>query len=317
MKPWLLIVVNKTPSLLRQYKAKTSLRHKRERWFYLLISPWLIGFLLFQAGPLLAGFFLAFVDWPLPQAPQWVGLDHFSRLIHDSLFSKTLTNTAYYALGSVPLGLALGLSLALLLNRNGRLLPLFRTIFFLPVVVSSVALVLLWGWIFNGRYGLLNNLLSIIGIQGPAWLQDEQWAMPALILMSLWLVGVNMVIYLAALQQIPSVLYEAAAMDGAGYTKRLRHITWPMLSPVTFYLLIVNLIGAFQVFTPTYILTQGGPNNATLTLPLYIYQTAFTYGDFGYASALATVLFLAIVALTVIQFRLADRWVFYRGGQPL
>jgi multiple sugar transport system permease protein len=293
----------------------SPLAKRRERWFYLLVSPWIIGFLLFQGGPLLGAFALALGDWPFPNPPTFVGLSHFRAMAADTLLWKSLFNTAYYALGSVPPGIALGLLLALLLNRAGRVTALFRTIFFLPIVVSSVALTLLGGWIFNPRYGLLNQLLALTGIQGPGWLHDEAWAMPALILMSLWLLGVNMVIYLAALQNIPPELEEAAELDGAGSWNRFRHVTWPLLSPVTFYLLVVNLIGSFQVFTPSYILTQGGPNNATLTLPLYIYFNAFSWGNLGYASAISFVLFLSVMGLTVWQFRLADRWVFYAGGR--
>ena len=187
----------------------------------------------------------------------------------------------------MPAGIFLGLVLALLLNQKRRGVSLFRGIFFLPVVVSGVATTLVWGWVFNPRYGLVNALLALVGIRGPAWLQDEHWAMPALILMSLWNVGVNMVIYLAALQDVP----------------------------VTFYLIVVNLIGSFQMFTPTYILTRGGPNNATLTLPLYIYLNAFSWGNLGYASTLSFILFLFIAILTLVQFRLAKRWVFYARGE--
>ncbi len=292
-----------------------TLEKKRERWFYLLISPWIIGFLFFQGGPLLGAFALSLGEWPFPNPPKFVGLDHFLRMPSDPLLWRTLFNSAYYALGTVPPGIGLGLGLALLLNRPGRLVALFRLLFFLPIVVSSVALALMWGWIFNPRYGPLNQLLALGGIRGPGWFHDEAWAMPALILMILWLLGINMVIYLAALQQIPDELHEAAALDGAGRWARFRHITWPLLSPVTFYLLVVNFIGSFQVFTPSYILTQGGPNNATLTLPLYIYFNAFSWGNLGYASAVALVLFLIVMALTFWQFRLADRWVFYAGGR--
>ena len=215
----------------------------------------------------------------------------------------------------MPAGIFLGLVLALLLNQKRRGVSLFRGVFFLPVVVSGVATTLVWGWVFNPRYGLVNALLALVGIRGPAWLQDEHWAMPALILMSLWNVGVNMVIYLAALQDVPVELNEAAALDGAGRWARFRYIAWPLISPVTFYLIVVNLIGSFQMFTPTYILTRGGPNNATLTLPLYIYLNAFSWGNLGYASTLSFILFLFIAILTLVQFRLAKRWVFYARGE--
>jgi multiple sugar transport system permease protein len=288
---------------------------RRERWFFVLISPWLVGLLLFQAGPILGAFALSFAEWPLPQPPHFVGLKHLRTLATDPLFGRTLINTAYYALATVPAGIAAGLALALLLNRKRRGVYLFRALFFLPVVVSGVAMTLLWGWVFNPRYGVINAILQQIGVRGPAWLQDEAWAMPALILMSLWGVGTNVVVYLAALQGVPSELHEAAALDGAGHWARFRHVTWPLISPVTFYLLVVNVIGSSQVFTPSYILTRGGPNNATLTLPLYIYFNAFAWGRLGYASILALILFLLTLALTLLQFRLARRWVFYAGGE--
>lgn len=291
----------------------SALARRRQRWFYLLISPWLVGFLVFQAGPILAAVLLAFSDWPLPRPPRWVGWQNFQILAADPLFLRTLLNTCLYTLGSVPLNLLLGLGLALLVNRPGRLAAGMRGLYFLPVVLSGVATVLLWGWVFNPRYGLVNAILHAVGLPGLGWLQDARWAMPALILISLWTVGVNMLIYLAALQNVPAELREAAALDGAGRRAVFRHVTLPLISPVTYYLLVVNLIAAFQVFTPTYLLTRGGPDNATLTLPLYIYLNAFTLNRLGYAATLALVLFFAILALTLLQGRLAQRWVFYPG----
>ncbi|MCA9973271.1 MAG: sugar ABC transporter permease [Anaerolineales bacterium] len=302
---------------LRHKKKRPSLSplaRRRERWFYLLIAPWLVGLVLFQAGPIVAAFGLALVEWPLPQPPTFVGLAHFTALAGDGLVRRTLWNTAYYALGTVPTGVLLGLGLALVLKRPLRGITFFRAAVFLPVIVSGVAMTLLWGWLFNPRYGLINGLLAAVGVRGPAWLQDAQWAMPALILMSLWSVGTNMLVYLAALQGVPRELQEAAALDGAGRWARFRHVTWPLITPATFYLLVANVIGAFQVFTPSYILTRGGPDNATLTLPLYIYFNAFSYGNLGYAAALSLLLFGIILGLTLLQFRLARRWVFYRGA---
>jgi multiple sugar transport system permease protein len=288
---------------------------RQERWFYLLISPWLVGLVLFQAGPILGALALSFADWRLPQPPSFVGLANFRTLVGDPLLGRSLFNTAYYALGTVPLGVGLGLGLALLLNGIRRGANVLRTVFFLPAVVSGVATVLVWGWVLNPRFGVVNALLAQVGIRGPGWLQDETWAMPALILMSLWSVGTSMVVYLAALQGVPRELHEAASLAGAGRWSRFQHVTWPLISPVTFFLLVVNLIGSFQVFTPTYILTRGGPNNATLTLPLYIYLNAFAWNRLGYASALALILFAAILALTLVQFRVADQWVFYSGDK--
>jgi multiple sugar transport system permease protein len=289
-------------------------KNQRERWFYLLISPWLVGFLLLQAGPMLAALVLAFFDWPLSGFPAFVGVTHFRTLLQDDLLARVLWNSCYYAVGSVPLSLAVGLALAILVNRRQRGIAFFRTIFFLPVVASGVALTLLWAWLLNPRYGLLNRLLALVGISGPVWLYDERWAMPSLILMSVWLAGVNMLIYLAALQNIPAESLAAAELDGANRVQQLRYVVWPLLSPVTFYLLVVNLIGALQSFTPTYVLTKGGPHNATLTLPLYLYFNAFAWARPGYAAALSLLMIVIIAALTAIQVRLVGRWVFYRGG---
>jgi multiple sugar transport system permease protein len=292
------------------------LARRRERWFFLLISPWLVGFLICQGGPVAGALLLSLAEWPLPRSPSFVGLAHFRSLLADPLFARTALNTIYYALGSVPVGIVLGLGLALLLQRQRRGVHLLRALFFLPVVVPGVATALVWGWVFNPRYGLANALLAGVGIRGPGWLHDEAWAMPTLILMSLWSVGPNILIYLAALRNVPIELYEAARLDGAGPWARFRHVTWPMVSPVTLLLVVINTIAALQVFTPSYVLTRGGPNNATMTLPLYIYFNAFVWGQLGYASALAVVLFAMILAATLLQRRLARRAIHYEGGEP-
>lgn len=286
----------------------------RERWFYLLIIPWLLGFVFFQGGPLLAVVAMSFAEWPLPQPPRFVGLENFAALGQDPLFVRSMANTIYYAAGLVPSGLAVGLALALALREPRRGVRLARTIVFLPAVLSGVATALLWSWVFNPRFGLANRLLAMVGIDGPGWLHSEAWAMPTLILLGLWGVGVNMVVYLAALETVPTELYEAARLDGAGPWGRFRHVSWPLLSPVTFYLGVVNVVGAFQVFTPTYVLTGGGPNDATLTLPLYLYQNAFAYGRLGYAAALAVALLAFVGLLTLAQFRAFERRVFYLGS---
>ena len=291
-----------------------ALARARERWFYLLIAPWLIGFLFFQGGPLLAVVGMSFADWPLPAPVRFVGLDHYAALGRDPLFLRSLSNTAAYAAGVVPAGLAIGLGLALLLRRPRPGVRLFRTIVFLPAVLSGVAMALLWGWLFNPRFGLANQLLAQVGIAGPGWLHSEAWAMPTLILLGLTGVGVNMLVYLAALEAVPRELHEAAQLDGAGAWRRFRHVSWPLLTPVTFYLGVVNLLGAFQVFTPTYVLTGGGPNHATLTLPLYLYQTAFAYGRLGYGATLAVALLACVALLTLALFRTFERRVFYLGS---
>ncbi|GAB4494848.1 MAG: sugar ABC transporter permease [Anaerolineales bacterium] len=276
----------------------------KEHWFYLLITPWLIGLIAFFLLPLTGALGMTLFEWHLPQSPQWVGAQHFIRLTADPLFSKTLQNNLLYALGSVPLGLALALFLATQLHTKLRSAALLQTTFVLPAALTGVATTLLWGWVFNPRYGLINTLLAQIDIRGPGWLQDEHWAMPALILISLWSSGINLLVYRAALQTIPAELYEAAALDGATPRRRFWHITLPLLRPVSAYLAVVNFIGALQLFTPVYLLTGGGPNYATLTLPLYIYQNAFAWGQIGYAAALAACLLLITLIFAILQLAL-------------
>lgn len=286
----------------------------RERWFYLLIAPWLIGLAVFQAAPIAGAAALAFAEWAPPQPIEWVGAANFEAMLRDPRFWQAAANTLVYGIGTVIPGLAIGLGLAILLRGRRRGGAILRGAVFLPAVVSGVATALVWGWILNPRFGLLNGLLGLVGIRGPAWLQDPVWAMPALIGMGLWNVGINVIVYLAALNAVPRELHEAAALDGAGRVGRFRHVAWPALAPITFYLAIVNAIGAFQVFTPTYLLTSGGPDGSTLTLALYTYQNAFEYGRLGYASALALAVVVGLVALTAIQFRFAGRRVAYVGA---
>jgi multiple sugar transport system permease protein len=294
-------------------RGRLALR-PRERWFYLLVAPWLIGLVVFQAAPIAGAAALAFAEWAPPRPIEWVGLANVQAMLGDPRFWGAVRNTIVYGAGTVVPGLALGLGLALLLRGPRRGGGLLRGAVFLPAVVSGVATALVWGWILNPRFGLLNAVLALVGIDGPAWLQDPAWAMPALIVMGLWNVGVNVIVYLAALNTVPRALHEAAALDGAGRAGRFRHVVWPALTPITFYLAIVNAIGAFQVFTPTYLLTSGGPDGSTLTLALYTYQNAFDYGRLGYASALAIAVVLGLVALTALQFRLAGRHVTFVGA---
>ncbi|MEW5990231.1 MAG: sugar ABC transporter permease [Chloroflexota bacterium] len=303
-----------TPGVARRRPWRAPVLRPRERWFYLLIAPWLVGLVVFQAAPITGAAALAFAEWAPPLPIEWVGSANLELMLRDPVFWQSLANTLVYSVGTVVPGLALGLGLALLLRGQRRGGTVLRGAVFMPVVISGVATALVWGWILNPRFGLLNALLGLAGVQGPAWLQDPGWAMPALIVMGLWNVGVNVIVYLAALNAVPRELHEAAALDGAGRAGRFRHVVWPALTPITFYLAIVNAIGAFQVFTPTYLLTGGGPDGSTLTLALYTYQNAFGYGRLGYASALSLALVAALVALTVLQFRLAGRRVAYVGA---
>jgi len=283
----------------------------RERWFYLLISPWLIGLVVLQLLPFAGTALLSLAAWDPPSAPSWVGTANFEALLGDGRFVHAVFNTVVYGLATVVPGLGLGLGLALLLRglRRGALLA--QSTVFMPAIIAGVATALMWGWIFNPRFGLLNGLLGALGIDGPAWLRDPQWAMPAIVLMGLWNLGINVVIYIAALNTVPRDLHEAAALDGAGSLSRFRHVTWPALTPITFYLGVVNAIAAFQVFTPTYLLTGGGPEDATLTTSLYTYQAAFVSGRLGYASAMTLVTLAFVVLLTLALFRYAGRRVQY------
>lgn len=286
-------------------------RRHLEGWLF--ASPWIIGFLLWTLGPMLASLGLSFTEWDLLSPPQWVGLRNFEELFADTLVWKSLTVTTIYAIVSVPLHLIFGLGLAMLLNRPIRGVRIYRTLLYLPAVLSGVAVALLWRWLLSADFGMVNLLLSYIGIRGPSWLGDERWALMSLMLMSLWGVGAGTIIYLAGLQGIPSDLYEAAEVDGAQGWARFRHITLPMMTPVLFFQLVVGIIAALQTFTQAFIITNGGPNNATLFLLLYLYRNAFQYFRMGYASALAWVLFLYILVLTLIVFRWSAVWVYYEG----
>jgi len=286
---------------------------REEREFYLFISPWIIGFILFGAGPIIASALISFTNWSLLSSPQWIGVANYRRLAGDPLFLITLRNTLYYAIGSVGLGVVLSFLLALLLNQKVWGMALFRTIFYLPSVVSGIAVALLWINILHPDFGLLNYALGQFGIQGPGWLLSPTWVMPSLILMSLWGAGGGMVIYLAGLQSIPEHLYEAASLDGAGPLRKFWNITVPMMSPVIFFNCIVGFISSLQAFVLILVMTNGGPANASLVYGLYLYRNAFQNFDMGYASAMAWVLFVVIITITAIQFRLAQRWVHYEG----
>jgi multiple sugar transport system permease protein len=279
---------------------------------YLFVAPLILGLIIFTYGPVLVAFALSFTKGDYISIPKWIGLDNYRALLEDKLFWKSLVNTLYYVAGVVPASMVLSLLLAMAMNQKLRGIVLFRTIFFLPTISSSVAISLMWLWIYNPEFGVLNFLLRQIGIKGPAWLSSTTWAMPAVIIMAVWRgLGYSMLIYLAGLQGIPDVYYEAAAIDGAGRWAKFWHITVPLLSPTTFMLLILSIIGAFQVFEYTYVMTGGGPVYSTLTMVLYVYNNAFRDFQMGYASALAYILFFILLILTIIQFRLQRLWVHY------
>ncbi|MCB0065034.1 MAG: sugar ABC transporter permease [Caldilineaceae bacterium] len=280
---------------------------------YIFILPWLIGFVLFTAGPMLGSLYISFTRWEIVTPSTWVGLDQYRRLFADDRFYLSLWNTAYYVFLGVPLHLALALLAALAMNMNLRGIRIFRTLYYVPSLTPAVANSILWLWIFHPQWGLANGLLQAIGLEGLYWLQDPKLAKPSFIIMSFWTIGGQMVILLAGLKGIPQQLYEAAAIDGANTWNRFWNVTLPMLTPALFFNLIIAIIGAFQVFTQAYIMTEGGPNYATLFYLLYLYRMAFENFRMGYASAMAWVLFVIILFFTLIQFRLSDRWVFYEG----
>lgn len=283
-------------------------------WGFLFITPWLLGFLIFSVGPMLVSFWLSFHKDDLATT-SYVGVENYRRLfLKDPLFWIAIRNTLEYALVAVPLGIAGSLGIAMLLNQRVKGIAVYRAFFYLPTMVPAVASALLWKWVFDADHGILNVILHTFGFGKPQWLQDDHWTMPAFILMSLWGVGgARMVIFLAGLQSISETYYEAARLDGAQAWQQFRYVTLPLLSPVMFFNLILGSIGAFQVFTSAYIMTGGGPNHGSLFYALYLYQNAFEYFKLGKASAMAWILFVILLGLTLFQFRVSRRWVHYEG----
>ena len=281
---------------------------------YLFISPWLIGMILLNLGPMIASFVLSFTSYEILTAPRFIGVQNYRELLsEDPLFWKSLINTFYYTLGSVPVRMILSLGLAVMLNMKFTGTRFFRTVFYLPSVTSGVAVATVWLWMFEPTYGVINNVLRWFGIPGPPWLGSLDWAMPSIIVMSFIYIGPMMVIFLAGLQGIPEHLYEAAEIDGATPFRRFLNITLPMLSPTIFFNMVMAIITSFQVFTNVYVMTRGGPANATTVYLLHLYNEAFRYIRMGYASALAWVLFAIILVITLIQFR-SSGWVYYEGS---
>ncbi len=299
----------------QRFVQRLSQRQREELTAYLFIAPWLIGFLIFTLGAMLFSLGLSFFKTDLLTTFQFVGLDNYSRLWTDRFVGQALKVTSIYTFTTVPLGTVLALAIALLLNQDVRWRGLFRTIYYLPSIVSGVAVAILWQWIYHPDFGLINALLAWIGIDGPRWLFSRAWALPALILMTLWSVGGNMLIFLAGLQGVPTELYDAAHVDGANGWRRFWHVTLPMLTPTLFFTLILSIIGSYQVFTTAYVMTEGGPGSATLMLVLLLYRVAFEQFKFGYASAIAWLLFGIILAFTLMVIRSSSFWVYYAGEE--
>lgn len=291
----------------------TPLARQEALWGYLFISPTLIGLLIFVLVPLAGSFLLTFTNWDGLSPIAWNGLKNYSYLIQkDDQFLKVMSNTAYYAFGSVFLTMIPSLFFAMLINQKLRGKLLFRAIYFLPYITMMVAAAQLWRWLYDMEIGLINYLLGFVGVPKIAWLGNPRLAMFSLILMSTWKnMGFMMVLFLAGLQNIPQMFYEAAEVEGAGRWQKFRYITLPLLSPTTFFIIVISIIGSFQVFDIIYIMTRGGPAMATSTIVYYIYTNSFQDFRMGYGSTLAWMLFVVILIVTLIQMKLQRRWVHY------
>jgi len=303
-----MITANTNPSRRNRRQLQETIA------FYLFASPWLIGLLVFTLGPMIASFLLSFADYPLIVPPKWIGLENYIEMFtDDKLVWQSLKVTFLYSLGAIPLFLTTSFLIAMLLNQQIRGITIFRTIYYLPSVISGVPVALLWLWMLNPEFGLVNNMLKEIGIKGPQWFFSTTWVIPSFILMNLWGLGVTMVIFLAGLQGIPAHLYEAAEIDGAGAWSKFRNVTLPMMSPIILFNGVIGIIDSFQIFTPAFVITNGGPANASLFYGLYLYNNAFKFFNMGYAAALAWLMFLIILIITGLVFRLTGSWIYYEG----
>jgi len=303
-------------------KKRWSRKRKKDAmWGLLFVSPFIIGFVVFMLGPMLFSFYGSFTNYNLTSQMDFIGFDNFVRMFtQDELFWTSLYNTAYYVVFNVPLTAVGSILLAVLLNRRIRGISIFRTIFYLPAVLSGVAVYVLWMQLLSPSSGLVNSLLALIGIEGPAWLFDPNWTKPALILMRLWSVGGSMLLYLATLQNVPKQLYESAEIDGANAFQRFKNITLPMITPIIFYDIVTSTIGAFQIFQEAYVMTESGtagPANSLLFYNFHMWNQAFVAFDMGYAMAMSMVLFIIVLLLTFINLKLAPRWVHYGGSGNL
>jgi multiple sugar transport system permease protein len=283
------------------------------RWALAFLAPTLIGLAVLSAGPILATLAISLTKWDLLTAPQVTGLDNYLDLLSDDRFIKALRNTFFYTIVSVPLGLAIALGLAVALNQKIRGIAFIRTAYFLPVVTSTIAIALVWQWIYSADSGLLNQVLGVFGIPSQKWLSNPTLAMPSIIAMSIWQgLGVNVIIFLAGLQAIPAELLDAANVDGAGRWARFRWVTLPLLTPALFFTGVLSLIGAFQVFDQVFVLAKPKPTDATITIVYFIYENGFKFFKMGYASAAAWILFLIVALFTAIYFWSQNRWVHYQ-----
>lgn len=281
----------------------------------LFASPWIIGFLVFTAYPLIASLYYSCSAYSGLAAPKFIGLENYIQMFtYDDMFFKSLKNTMYMVVVALPLGLITSLALAMLLNQRVKGITIYRTIYYLPSLVPTVASAILWMWLFNPEIGLFNVILKSVGITGPAWLGDPAWAKPALVLMGLWGAGGGVIIYLAGLQDVPQSFYEAAELDGASAVSKFFNITLPMISPIIFFNLVMGIIGSFQYFTQAYIMTHGGPQDSTNFYALHLFNSAFVEWNMGYASAMAWILFIITLVCTLVVMKTSAKWVYYGGG---
>ncbi|NLE49972.1 MAG: sugar ABC transporter permease [Chloroflexi bacterium] len=304
---------------LSRRERRVTLEQRERLAALAFISPWFIGFIVFTAGPMIASLVLSFTNYDVINPPSFVGLDNYQRLIDDPRIELSLKNSFFYAALYVPLMMVVALALALILNQVGKAAGFFRTVFYLPSVTPAVAVGTLWLWLLNPRVGLVNRGLDLIGINGPGWTTNPDWIKPGIVLMSLWSVGSTVILYLAALRNVPVELHEAATIDGANSLRRFWHVTVPMISGTLFFTLIVNTISALQVFTEVYTMffgnmRSGTASSAGLFYNIYLFRQAFEFFRMGYASAMAWLLFLIIMVLTFIQLRFSKRWVYYEGA---
>jgi multiple sugar transport system permease protein len=299
---------------MESIKKRTSARWKQASIPYLFTMPWIIGFLAFTLGPLIFSLIISFYEWPVIGQKTFIGLANYKEMFtSDPLFWTSLTVTLKFAALFVPLNIIVALFLAMLLNQNVKGSGIFRTAFYLPSVISGVALAMIWAWVFDGEYGILNYILSVFGIEGPKWLISTTWAPVAMVIASLWGQGTMMLIFLAGLKNIPKDMYEASSIDGAGKWKQFTRITLPMLSPTILFNLITTIIAAFQQLTLALVMTGGGPTNSTYFYAMYMYENAFKYSKMGYSSANAWFMFAIVLALTMLVFKSSSAWVYYEG----
>ncbi len=296
---------------------QNPLKKKQAVWGYIFVSPWVIGFLIFGLYPIIMSLYYSLCHYDVLRIPEFIGLRNYKELFFsDDKFWISIWNTLFYTALRVPLGIIGSLLLAVLVNNAVKGIKFFRTVFFVPSIITGVILSVIWLWMLNPQYGLINTILTFLGIKGPLWLINPDWSKPAIVLMSVWAIGGGrMLVFLAALQGIPEHLYEVVELDGGGWWSKFRYVTVPMISPILFLWSVLEVIFSLQVFVEAYIMTQGGPLNSTLFYNLYLYNKAFDDFEMGYASAMAWILLIITLIITLIQFKLSKKWVYYEGGK--